>query len=222
MGYYSKLSSAIYNDIISGLRGAHSTTSLSLEQLEDEISEERLTILKEYALKGILPKKDLLMSINCITTDCKYIENCQCSSEIGTPTIHFEIPQILTEYGGGIEYIGSTNKQNSFSWYTSPITATYHKYKRFGKNKPYVYIDITPNRNNLYDCFVFNAPMLQKVTVIGVFKDMRQLEEYGCCLEDVNNMTFIDTEIKKRLIEKKIRYYRQFEAQVLPNTQVPE
>nr|DAR76568.1 MAG TPA: hypothetical protein [Caudoviricetes sp.] len=37
-----KLASAIKNDLVSGLRGMHNTMSLSLEQLEDEIVEERL------------------------------------------------------------------------------------------------------------------------------------------------------------------------------------
>ena len=34
-----------------------------------------------------------------------------------------------------------------------------------------------------------------------------------------NNMSFINNEIKKRLTEKKIRYYRQLQAPVLPNDQ---
>ena len=41
-------------------------------------------------------------------------------------------------------------------------------------------------------------------------------------VSDINNMTFIDAEIKKRLTEKKIRYYRQLAAPVLPNDQVPK
>lgn len=42
------------------------------------------------------------------------------------------------------------------------------------------------------------------------------------CPCDINNMTFIDAEIKKRLTEKKIRYYRQLAAPVLHNDQVPK
>lgn len=50
----NKLASAILNDILSGLRGITSNISLSVEQLEDDIIDERLTIIKEYALKGLL------------------------------------------------------------------------------------------------------------------------------------------------------------------------
>lgn len=57
MGYYEKLASAIYNDIMSGLRGYSSNPSMSLEQLEDDIIDERLQIIKEYFIKGLVPKK---------------------------------------------------------------------------------------------------------------------------------------------------------------------
>ena len=178
MGYYEKLSSAIYNDIMSGLRGYSSTPTMSLEQLEDDCVDERLQIIKEYFIKGLVPKKDLLMTIPCIEVDCKNIERCRCNaSPCDTLTAHFEIPQLLTEFGeDGIEYIGATDMSNPFIYYTNPIVMKYHKYRVRGKNKPYVWIDITPNENNMYDCFVFNAPLLKKVTVVAILKDPRQLD----------------------------------------------
>ena len=33
-------------------------------------------IIKEYALKGILPRNDLMLSINCIPVDCKDLQAC--------------------------------------------------------------------------------------------------------------------------------------------------
>ena len=73
---YEKLASAIYNDTMAGLTAYSSTMKLSMEQLVDDIVDERLQVMKEYALKGILPKEDLLYSLNCIPVDCKNIENC--------------------------------------------------------------------------------------------------------------------------------------------------
>ena len=72
-----KLVSAIKNDVISGLRGYHTNLSMSDEQLADDIVDERLQIIKEYSLKGILPTRDLYLSINCIPVDCKDIEKCK-------------------------------------------------------------------------------------------------------------------------------------------------
>ena len=218
-----KLASAIRNDVVGGLRGYHTNLSMSLEQIMDEIVDERLQILKEYSLKGVLPVKDLYLSINCIPVDCKDLERCRCVSdtECATVTAHFEIPQIVNDYGYlSIDYIGSSDRQNPFIYYTSSTAYRYHKYRKRGKNRPYVWIDTTPNENGMYDCFVFNAPLLGQVSITAIFKDLRQLERYACCTElRDNNMTFINNEIKKRLIEKKIRYYRALAPQNLPNDQ---
>lgn len=218
-----KLASAIRNDVVGGLRGYHTNLSMSLEQLMDEIVDERLQILKEYSLKGVLPVKDLYLSINCVPVDCKDLERCRCAGQDDclTPTAHFEIPQIVNDYGSlSIDYIGSTDRQNPFIYYTSSTAYRYHKYRKRGKNRPYVWIDTTPNENGMYDCFVFNAPLLSQISITAIFKDLRQLERYACCVElRDDNMTFINNEIKKRLTEKKIRYYRALSPQNLPNDQ---
>ena len=87
---------------------------------------------------------------------------------------HFEIPQILNDYGNlSIDYIGSTDRRLPFVFYTSATAFRYHKYRRRGKEKPYVWIDTTPNEKGLYDCFVFNAPYLKQVSIIAIFKDLR-------------------------------------------------
>lgn len=220
---YNKLASAIYNDIVSGLRGMHGTPTMSIEQLEDDIVDERLQIIKEYSLKGILPKNDLLLSINCIDVDCKSLERCNCGKDGDTPVAHFEIPQLLNDFGElAIDYIGSTDRLLPFIYYTSSSAWMYHQYRKRGRNKPYVYIDVTPNENNMYDCFIFNAPYIKQVSVVAIFKDPRQLEMFSCCEDvEIENMTFINTEIKKRLTEKKLRYYRQLAAPILPNDQAP-
>jgi hypothetical protein len=75
----------------------------------------------------------------------------------------------------------------------------------------------------MYDCWVFNVPLLKKVSIIAIFKDPRQLEDYSCCAgDDLENYSFISTEIKKRLTEKKIRYYKSFYQPVTPNTLEPK
>ena len=217
-----KLASAIRNDILGGLKGYHSNLSMSLDQLKDDIIDERLQIIKEYSLKGIIPGKDLYLSINCIPVDCENIERCNCKEiECGTPTAHFEIPQIVNDYGEqSIDYIGSVDRQNPFIYYTSSSAFKYHKYRKRGKNKPYVWIDTTPNKNGMLDCFVFTAPLLSQVSVSAIFKDIRQLDQYDCCTENQDdNMSFINNEIKKRLVYKKLMFYRQYSPANLPNDQ---
>lgn len=219
----NKLASAVYNDIVSGLRGYHQGLSLSMEQLEDEIMMMRMQVLKEYSLKGILPVKDLYIAINCIEVDCKDLERCKCLEDecLHTPTMHFEIPQLVNDYGKeSIQYIGSADRQLPFSYYTSLNTYKNHKWRKRAKNRPYVWIDTTPNENGMYDCFVFNAQLLKAVSVVGIFKDLRQLENYSCCTEQADdNFSFIDNEVKDRLVKQKINYYRQMQAPIKPNTQ---
>lgn len=221
----NKLASAILNDILSGLRGITSNISLSVEQLEDDIVDERLTIIKEYALKGLLPVKDLVTSINCLEVDCKPIENCNlCNSNLNvreTNIPHVEIPQIVTDLGvDAIQYFGTVDRNTPFKIYTD-ISYQYHKYNRWLRRKPYIYIDTAPNENGMYDCYIFNAPLIKTLSIIAVFKDPRQLEQFTCCnAEEVSNMNFLTNDIKRRITEKKVRWYRSLSAPNLPNDQV--
>lgn len=219
-----KLASAIYNDIVSGLVGLTSTPTISIEQLQDDVVDEWLQIIKEYSLKNLIPVKDLLLSINCVDVDCKSLDKCPVCTD-GNPSEvkiqHFEIPQIINDFGSdAIEHIGSTDKSDPYKVYTD-TSFKYHQYKRRRSNKPFVYIETTPNENNMYDGWIFNAPFVKKISIIAIFKDPRQLKNYGCCSDyDIENLTFISAEIKKRLTEKKIRYYRQLYQGPTPNNQV--
>lgn len=224
---YSKLASAIRNDVVSGLQGYHSNPSMSLEQLEDDIVDMRLFLIQEYKQKGILPWKDLMFSINCIKVDCKDLDRCNIcgkdSTDIETtPVAHFEIPQLVTDLGvDPIDFIGSTDRQIRFNYYTTNRWRTYQKYRKRAKCKPYVYIDTTPNENGMYDGFIFNAPLIKYISVVGIFKDPRQLSQYQCCNtdNDIDNMSFLNTEIKQRLTQQKITYYRSAAKMPRPNDQ---
>lgn len=230
-----KIADAIINDVSSGLRGYHQNMSMSKEQIQQEVVEMRLAIIKEYMMKGILPIQDLLVSINCIPVDCKDLDKCTCSNQIcGTdPVAHFQIPQLLFDYGLGkaIYYVGSTDKQHPFLVYTQPYNRikNLYKYRRRGKNKPIVYIDVTPNSRGLLDCYIFNAPLIKNVSIVAVFKDPRQLEGYQCSDGDCEqkmiqsqmdeNANFIDILVKERLTKQKLYYYRQMASPLLPNDQ---
>lgn len=220
----NKLASAIYNNIVGGLAGITATPNISIAQLEDDVVDEWLQIIKEYAAKNLVPRKDLLMAINCIELDCEALDRCCVNpnpSEV--PVLHFELPQVVNDnIEDTIEYIGSTDKQDQYKVYTD-TSWQYHKYLRRGSEKPFVYVEPTPNKNNMYDAWLFNNPFAKRISVIAIFKDLRQLANYSCCAnEDLENRTFIAAEIKKRLTEKYIRYYRSFYPGVQPNTQAPK
>lgn len=216
----SKLASAIYNDVVGGLANITSTPTISMEQLEQDVVDERLQIIKEYAFKNLVPRNDLMMSMNCIDVDCKSLDKCPCGASYTPPQLHFQIPQLVNDFGAdAVEFIGSIDKQNFFKVYTS-TAFQYHKFLKRGADRPYVYIETTPNENNLYDAWIFGAPLIKKIAVIAIFKDPRQLIDFDCCRnDDLDNYSFISTEIKKRLTEKKLRYYRNFANNQTPNNQ---
>jgi len=219
-----KLAAAIYNDVVSGLAGITSTPTMSLQQLEDDVVDERLQIIKEYTLKNLVPRNDLLMGIHCIDVDCKSLDKCPCNIQsYSLPVAHFELPQIVNDLAAdSTEYVGSIDRSVQFKVYTNTAWQ-YHKYLRRGSEKPFVYIEPTPNENNMYDAWIYNSPLLKKISVIAIFKDPRQLLQYDCCPnEELDNLSFISTEIKKRLTEKKLRYYRQLYSVPTPNTQSPK
>lgn len=221
----SKLASAVYNTVVAGQQGFEATINPSIEQLEDEVVETRLSILQKYAMANKLPLKDLYYSINCIPIDCDYLDKC-CTEDwedLGDKMAHFQIPQIVSFAGDdAIGWLGSTDKQIKFKVYTSP-GFRFHKYKMRGKKKPFVYIDTTPNKNNLYDGYVFNAPMLETLSISAIFKDPRQLEAFQCCGDEIekDNFSPLTTEIKDTLVKKYVTYYRQLQQPPVQNDQEP-
>lgn len=226
--YIEKLASQIINDVVSGLRGYHQNISLNKEQVEDEIVATRLLIIKQWLAKGTFPIKDLLLAINCIEVDCESLERCRCrESECGdTPQAHFQIPQLITDYGKqAIDYIGSTDRMNKFNIITSLSEFRNKQYRKRGNKKPYVWIDYSPNQSGLLDCFIFNAPLISQVSVVAAFKDPRQISKIvSCCNNDDLigpdvNMSYLDQLVKDKLTKEKLYYYRQVAAQMLPNNQ---
>lgn len=227
--YLDKLASQIKNDILSGLGGYHHNLGLNIEQLKDECVNTRLLIIKEQYLKGVLRIKDLLMAINCVDVDCESLERCKCKENSDdTLVAHFQIPQLISDFGKqAIEYIGSIDRRNPFQIITSLSELETRKYRKRGKNKPYVWIDLAPNNEGMLDCFIFNAPLIKQVSVVGLFKDPRQIERYSCCNYDEDslltgiddNISYLTQLVKERLTAEKIRYYRQLAMPSKPNNQ---
>lgn len=225
-----KIASQIRNDILSGLKGYHTSLSLNIQQLEDEVVQTRLLMIRQQVASGTLPLKDMLMAVNCIDVDCMGLERCRCGNSDGceTPVAHFQMPQVMSEFGSdAIEYIGSVDRKLRFVVIKSLSEYRLHRYRKRGKDRPYVWMDSAPNQNGLIDCFIFNAPFLKQVSVVAVFKDPRQLDIYQCCTHpdygstDMDdNLSYINQLVKDKLTQDKVRYYRQLAAPNLPNNQV--
>ncbi len=225
MGFVHREASAVINDLLGGLENYSSTLNFSIEQIEDELVEERRGCIFKYYKQNLLPIQELAVSLRCVPTDCETLDRCCLKSDYDMTQLHFEIPPIV-DIPEAVVYVGSTDLQTPFKVYTNPVQIQTHKYKTRGSKKPFVFIDTNLNSRGMMDCFVFNAPMLERLTVTGIFRDLRQVEEYmeenGCCpFEESYSPTFIDTEAKAQLLNKKFKYYRSVPIQPAPNTLNP-
>lgn len=152
------ISSAILNDLFSGnFVTPNNQSLLSVDQLEDEVIEERAAVIKEMFLKGILNKNDVLFALNCVPVDCKDQNKCKCMGlGVVKNAKHFEIPQLMPGLGSeSLVYVGSTDRSNSYKIFYNKEALDYYKYfqkySRSKKNKPFVYIERIPNENGMFD-----------------------------------------------------------------------
>ena len=213
----NQIASAIINDLFSGnLVSLSNRAMISQEQIEDECIEARCAIIKDWYLKNMLNLGDMMVAINCVEVDCKDQNKCSCMSSLANAKMakHFEIPQLMPGLGvDALAFVGSTDRSHAFKVYYNleaiKYQQNYQKYRKRPNNKPFVYIEKTPNENGMYDCWIFDAPFVQYIAVIGIFKDPRQLEKYNCCDDiDYLEMGAISNEIKNRILQKKIQLYR--------------
>ena len=73
---------------------------------------------------------------------------------------------------------------------------------------------------NIHDNLVDNLKGFNDTNTIISTQNPRQLEEYSCCNEfGDDNFNFINNEVRNRLTQRKVQYYRQLAAPNLPNTQ---
>lgn len=213
----NQIASAIINDLFSGnLVSLSNRAMISQDQIEDEVIETRNAVIKDWYLKNALNLSDMMVAINCVEVDCKDQNKCSCISSLANAKMakHFEIPQLMPGLGSdALMFVGSTDRSNAFKIYYNleaiKYQQHYQKYRKKSNPKPFVYVEKTPNENGMYDCWIFDAPFVQYVAVIGIFKDPRQLEKYNCC-DDIEylEMGAISNEIKNRILQKKIQLYR--------------
>ena len=213
----NQIASAIINDLFSGnLVSLSNRSMISQDQIEDEVIETRNAVIKDWYIKSNLNLGDMMIAINCIEVDCKDQNKCSCISSLANAKMakHFEIPQLMPGLGAdALAFVGSTDRSRAFKVYYNleaiKYQQYYQKYRKRYTPKPFVYIEKTPNENGMYDCWIFDAPFVQYIAVIGIFKDPRQLEQYNCCDNtDYLEMGAISNEIKNRILQKKIQLYR--------------
>ena len=199
-----QIASAVLSHIYDGLKGAVANIAVSQEQLEDEVVAERNTVLKEYLIKGAVSLNEMYSAIECVEVNCESMSKCCELSDVGQKAIHFEIPPILAMDGlPTVKFIGSIDRKVKYQVYTNN-DYKYHKYRKRGADKPYVYLDTTINSNGMIDGYIFNAPLVKMISVVAIFLDPRQLVQFSCCGDEdiVTDCGIISNDIVHRLSQK--------------------
>jgi hypothetical protein len=218
------IASAVYNHIQNGTANMSANPKISIEQLQDEVVAERIQVVKEYLLNGVLNLEELFLSLNCVEVDCDYMSKC-CNLPVGQKALHFEIPPIVLISGSDtIKFIGSIDRAVKYKIYTDE-SWRYHKYNRRIGNKPYVYIDTSINSNGNLDGYIFNAPMVKYISISALFSDPRKLLEWDCCNDNPDaylDCGILSNEIIKRLSYKYLQWYKQAPSVSINNNQQPK
>lgn len=218
------IASAIYNSVVGGLTGISSNPKISIEQIKDEAVAERHQVLREFLLKGVIKIDELMKTINCVQVSCDYISKC-CDAQVGDKAMHFEIPPVMVFPGEKtIKYIGSIDNNTEYTIYMDQ-SYKYNNLRRRKSQRPYVFVDTSINSNGNMDCYIYNAPFVKAVKVVALFNDPRKLLEWDCCSADkdvIMDFGLISDEVIKRMVEKYVRWFRQFQSTVLPNNQQPK
>lgn len=201
-----EMASAIRNNVSNGLKGV-SNISYSIEQIIDEIYLTRNSLIKEYALKRVL-------SLEQMGNELEFALEFDASRQARKA----EIPRISRSIPCSVQYAGTSDRQCPYIVYTDH-SYIYHKYNRIIKNKPYVWIDMSLNCNGKLDMWLFNQPLMSKLTLVAVWEDLREVCE-GCG-QEVNIPDFMKNDIVDRITKKYVAYYRQLNQPIIQNnTQV--
>ena len=209
MGVYSRLASAIYNDLHAGLKGLTNEWTLSIEQLEDEIADLRMKMIHDRLVANIKEKHQFATTIKCIPVDCQPIGRCDCQGESlpDKAVPHFKMPvPFMVGACAIILYIGPTDMSEPYKVYTNYEHIRNLKGRRSKLKTPYVYVNMSPDKDGKIDAYIFNAPYVQQVTVTAVFRNIKKYMDEICCEYD-DNSEILNSDISKAIVSGKTTLY---------------
>ena len=219
----TQMATAVRNHVVDGLKGV-SYTAFSMEQLKDEILLTAQTVLLEFSKQGILDLESYSQKIDGIKLSCDdLLDRCEIESDICKP--HFQIPELNLTAIRPIKYIGTVDTKMTFKVYLDR-DYRFHQYRLATAKAPFAWVSTTRNSAGLFDVFLFNMSAysdLKFITIDAIFNNPYELLETEY-FQQFSNSDFyapavVQDAVITKLTEKYIKYYRQFEKVLKPNTQ---
>ena len=217
------MTSAIRTNVGTGLKEV-SNYPFSLEQIKDEISNMRSSIIYQLSSRGQLnpsyfsqSRKNIELSVSTFPEEGVL--------ESSDAVFFAKIPKLaMTKDNSSVLYLGPTDMSLNLKTYYSFNALKTHQYSRVIKNRPYAFIDLSQDDNGFVPVYITNiGPFIFKnITIRAIFDDpVKILQEDGY---------FVDTEefpapltvqemIVDSISKKYITYYRSLSTPNKPNDQ---
>ena len=218
-----QMASSVRSHVVDGLNGI-SNASFSLEQIQDEIIYTTSALLTTYIKQGVVDPLRLGQRIDGIRVECEDISaNCSVASYVNAP--HFSIPDINRVLSEPILYLGTMDSSLSLKVYYDR-DFRFHKYRLATALRPFAWVSSTPNKEGLYDVYLFNLGKYNNLKFISIdaifdnpydihktayFDQFAQSEFYA--------PLFIQKEVVTQISNEYANYYRKMHMTRIPNTQ---
>lgn len=218
----NEIASAIRNNLGNGLKETPNH-SYSIEQLREEVSNERNLIILEQSKKRMFNMQYFVQKMDNIELEMSTFPNGGYSASFGSVPM-IRIPKLaMTVNGTAIEYIGPSDMAKTFKVYTDHSFNT-HKYSRVISKLPYVYVDLAHEADGYIPVYFFNLNNtgLKYVSVRAVFADcVGILDLDGLFGEDEEfpAPASVQEQIIDRITNKWVRWYKQLNHPTETNTQ---
>lgn len=189
------------------MRGAPAL-EYNVKLIEDEIHIARVTLIRELARAGKLPKDDLMQSIRNKDLIKKGIieENGITIDPLKDNAKYIQIPKV-TFIGDApqLEYVGPPALTKSMTVYTNHNFRN-HKYRLVSCKKPYAFLDLETSED-MHNLYIFEYPS-NKITIRGIFDNPVAVPG---AYDDVNYPAPGDMKdtIIKRLADRYISEYKK-------------
>lgn len=218
-----EMASAIKNHVTDGLNGV-SSTSFSIEQLQDEIILTTSAVIVKLTSQGLLDINKLTQRIDGIRIECKDLSaNCSVESAIRAP--HFLIPNVNRASNEPIQFLGTIDGELSFKVYYDR-DYRYHKYRLATSKRPFAWISTTPDSDGMHDVFLFNMGKYNELKFISIDAlfdnpyDLLKTPYYDqFTASEFYAPSYVQKEVIDSLTQQYVNYYRQLHLNQKPNTQ---
>jgi len=221
----SQIASTIENNVSDALSGAILNRAVTYDQIYGEIDLLREKLAYDQIKTGKIDIKYFMQSLPLQNLVCRDLTRGCGIIKSGESVPSIRIPKLMAmQDNSQLEYVGLANKQKRFITYYDIDDISNHKYRLKTPESPFVWVDLTPDNDDMIALFFFN---------LGQYNALKYVEVRGAFAKPTNVMPLNPEEDEKEypapgviqemiistLSERYIRYYRQLNVMPTPNTQ---